>query len=300
MSMADNGRLIHDLIYNRQHNRILRLFFPHGDAPDALFLVNKLDARETMSMDFDFTVELLSDNADIPLKEMQGKLLNIELIRRDGAVRYFSGYVFSFRRCHSDGSITTYEARLGPWLRFLSLRKDNYLFHNKTLREQMESIFSDYSIYPRWEWRVIGDDARMTDACQFDETDFNYLSRRWEAAGWHYWYEHDAEGHKLIVGDDSTQAAPIDGDATVRFHGEGGSQEEDAIDRWSPVRQIVSSSVAVSAFNFKSPTPAQVVVPTLNAQGSVPDTESYEYTGAYGFRTAGDGDMLGRIRMEEM
>jgi type VI secretion system secreted protein VgrG len=300
MSMADNGRLIHDLIYNRQHNRILRLFFPHGDAPDALFLVNKLDARETMSMDFDFTVELLSDNADIPLKEMQGKLLNIELIRRDGAVRYFSGYVFSFRRCHSDGSITTYEARLGPWLRFLSLRKDNYLFHNKTLREQMESIFSDYSIYPRWEWRVIGDDARMTDACQFDETDFNYLSRRWEAAGWHYWYEHDAEGHKLIVGDDSTQAAPIDGDATVRFHGEGGSQEEDAIDRWSPVRQVVSSSVAVSAFNFKSPTPAHVVVPTLNAQGSVPDTESYEYTGAYGFRTAGDGDMLGRIRMEEI
>ena len=83
MSMTDNGRLIHDLIYDRQHNRILRLFFPHGDAPDALFLVNKLDARETMSMDFDFTVELLSDNADIPLKEMQGKLLNIELIRQD-------------------------------------------------------------------------------------------------------------------------------------------------------------------------------------------------------------------------
>lgn len=251
-------------------------------------------------MDFDFTVELLSDNADIPLKEMQGKLLNIELVRRDRTVRYFSGYVFSFRRGHSDGSITTYEARLGPWLKFLSLRKDNYLFHNKTLREQMESIFGDYSIYPRWEWQVAGDDSRMTDACQFDETDFNYLSRRWEAAGWHYWYEHDADGHTLVVGDDSTQAAPIDGDAKVRFHGEGGSQEEDAIDRWSPVRQIVSSSVALNTFNFKSPAPSSAAVPTLNAQGNVPDTESYEFAGAYGFRNAADGDMQGRIRMEEV
>jgi type VI secretion system secreted protein VgrG len=67
-----------------------------------------------MSKDIDFTVELLSDNADIPLKETQGKLLNIGLIRRDGAVRYFSCCLFSFRRRRSDGGITTYEARLGP------------------------------------------------------------------------------------------------------------------------------------------------------------------------------------------
>jgi type VI secretion system secreted protein VgrG len=300
MIITSNGRRLHDLILDRQHNRILRLFFPREDAPDALFLVNKLDATETMSKDFDFTVELLSDNADIPLKEMQSKLLNIELVRKDGTVRYFSGYVFSFRRCHSDGSITTYEARLGPWLKFLSLRKDNYLFHNKTLREQMESIFGDYSIYPRWEWRIRGEDARMTDACQFDETDFNYLSRRWEAAGWHYWYEHDADGHKLVIGDDSTRADTVDGGAMVRFHAEGGSQEEDAIDHWSPVRQIVPSSVALNAFDFKSPAPSQIALPTLNSQGNVPDAESYEYAGAYGFRNASNGNLQGRIRMEEI
>jgi type VI secretion system secreted protein VgrG len=298
--MTNSGRLLRDVIFDRQHNRILRLFFPRDDAPDALFLVNKIDATESMSRDFDFTVELLSDHADIPLKEMQGKLLNIEMVRRDGTVRYFSGYVFSFRCRHSDGSVTIYEARLGPWLKFLSLRQDNYLFHNKTLRQQMESIFSDYSTYPRWEWRVGGSDLRMTDACQFDETDFNYLSRRWEAAGWYYWYEHDAEGHKLIVCDDSTLAASVDGGTAVRFHGEGGSQEEDGIDHWSPIRQIVPSSVALNAFNFKSASPSNILVPTLNAQGSVPDAESYEYAGAYGFKNAGDGDMLGRIRMEEI
>ncbi|MFL6630706.1 MAG: contractile injection system protein, VgrG/Pvc8 family [Massilia sp.] len=189
--MAGSHRSIHDLVYSKQYNRILRLLFPNKDVPSAQFLVNKIDATERLSTDFEFIVELLSDDATIALKAMQGKLLNIELVRKDGSLRYFSGYVFSFRRVRSDGGLTFYEARLGPWLKFLSLRKDSYLFHNKTLREQTKSIFRDYGIYPQWDWRVTGDDPVMTDACQFNETDFNYLSRRWEAAGWYYWYEHE-------------------------------------------------------------------------------------------------------------
>ena len=293
-------RSIHDLMYGRQYHRILRLSFPNNDAPAPQLLVNKIDATEGLSKDFEYTVELLSDDPDIALKTVQGKLLSIELVRRDGSLRYFSGYVFSFRRRHSDGGITFYEARLGPWLKFFSLRKDNYLFHNKTLREQMESICEDYSTYPRWEWRVTGNDPVMTDACQFDETDFNYLSRRWEAMGWHYWYEHDANGHTLIISSDSTLAPVIDGSAEVRFHGEGGALEDDAIDRWSPVRQIMPSSLALSGFNFKSPIPSNVTLPTLNQQGNVPEIESYEYVGAYGFKNAKDGDAQSRIRMEEI
>lgn len=291
--------LIAELLQSRQHNRILRLSFPRKDGPASQLLVNQLDAVESVSRDFEFTVELLSDNPDLPLKEMQGKLLSIELVRGDGSLRYFSGYVFSFRRKKADGSVTFYEAKLGPWLKYLSYRKDNYLFHGKTLRDQSASIFDDYSVYPDWDWRVAGDDPVMTDACQFDETDFNYLSRRWEAAGWLYWYEHSAHGHQLVVSDDSTAAAAIDGGAAVRFQRHGGIIEEDAIDQWTPVRVLAPASVALSSFNFKDPRPVDVEVPTLARQGAVPAIESYEYAGAYGFTSLGDGDALARRRMEE-
>ncbi|WEF35499.1 type VI secretion system Vgr family protein [Pseudoduganella chitinolytica] len=293
-------RTILDLIHDRQFNRILRLSFPNDDAPAAQFLVDKLDANESLSRDFEFTVELLSDNACIPLKEMQGKLLSIELVRGDGSLRYFSGYVFSFQRRRSDGGMTFYEARLGPWLKFLGFRKDNYLFHGKTLRQQTESIFEDYGVHPRWDWRVTAEDPAMTDACQFDETDFNYLSRRWEAAGWYYWYEHEADGHRLVVASDSTYAPAVDGDVEVRFHGAGGAHDEDAFDRWSPERRFVPANVALSAFDFKDPSPRHASLPTLNQQGDVPELESYEYAGAYGLKGRGDGDAQSRVRMEEI
>lgn len=290
----------HELIQDRQNNRILRLSFPNNNAPDARFLVNQLDAKEWISRDFDITVELLSDKPDVPLKDMQGKLLSVELVRGDGTLRHFSGYVFSFRCKKSDGNITYYEARLGPWLKYLSLRKDNYLFHSKTLRDQTQDIFGDYSTYPNWDWRVGGDDPVMTDACQFDESDFNYLSRRWEEAGLLYWYEHASDGHQLVVADDSTAAAPIDGGGEIRFQRHGGIQEEDAIHQWTPVRQLAPASVALSSFDFKRPTDAQVAVPTLAQQGAVPSIESYEYIGAYGFSNFQDGDRMGRLRMAEL
>ena len=128
--MSNIVRLFMGLIADRQYNRILRLSFPHDDGPKAQLLPNKLDATEYLSRDFEYRVELLSDDPNIALKEMQGKLLNIELVRGNRTVRHFTGYVFSFRRIRSDGGITFYEAKLGPWLQFLGLRKNNYIFHN--------------------------------------------------------------------------------------------------------------------------------------------------------------------------
>jgi type VI secretion system secreted protein VgrG len=263
-------------------------------------LIDKLDAVESLSRDFEFTLDLLCDNATLALPDLLGKLLCVALVRKDGRLRYFTGYCFALRLLGTDGGLARYEAKLGPWLKYLSLRKNNVLFQGKTLREQAEQIFRAYAPHADWEWRIRSTDAPMTEACQFDETDFNYLSRRWEAAGWHYFYAHTATGHKLIVSDDSTQAVAFDDDPEIRLQHDGGAEEEDAIAAWSPVRQIMPAAVALASFDFKRPVPACVSVPTLNRQGAALATESYAYAGAYGFKSQQDGDRLGRLRMEAL
>jgi type VI secretion system secreted protein VgrG len=299
-SMSTAALNLQELIKGRQNNRILRLSFPHNDGPDAELVVNSLEASEALSRDFEFTVELLSDNPLIELKDLQGKLLCVELVRKNGGLRFFTGYVFSFRLVKADGKVAFYEAGLGPWFKYLSLRKDNFLFHNATLREQTDAIFRDYLAHPDWDARIYGEDPAMTDACQFDESDFNYLSRRWEAAGWHYSYVHSATGHKLVLSDDSTRADPIDGDVEIPFQRHAGAREEDGIGEWSPVRHLMPASVELSSFNFKSPRPVNANIPTINKQGKVLRVESYEYAGAYGFKNRADGERLARQRMVEL
>ncbi|MES2740837.1 MAG: type VI secretion system Vgr family protein [Pseudomonadota bacterium] len=279
----------------------MRLSFPHHDGPDDILLANRLEGDEALSRDFTFTVEVLADNARIPLKSMLGKMVCIALVRGDGSLRYCTGYVFEFALLKTDGGIAFYSMVLKPWLAYLRLRDDNYLFHNQTLRQQTNTVFQDYGAHPDWDCQLGGADPAMTMACQFGESDYNYLHRRWEAAGWHYRYEHTESGHKLVLSDDSTYALPIDGaSADIAFQRHAGSKVEEAIGDWSAVRRIVVGKVALSAFDFKRPRPITAEIPTLNRQGTAPLIESYEYRGAYGFGAGLDGDAQSRRRMEEI
>ena len=296
--MNQASRNFQDIFNDRQHKRLLRLSFPNSDGPAARLMVNKIEAFESLSKPFEFTVELISDEPNIALKDLQGKMMCVQMVRKDGSLRYFTGRVFSFGLKTVDGGVSYYEAKLGPWYQYLTMRKDNYLFHYTTLYQQTASIFGDYGSLADWDWRVGGADGVMTDCCQFDESDRNFLERRWVAAGVIYWFEHSESGHKLVLSDDSSSVAPIDGKPEIPFQLHGGILEEDGFAQWSPGRSIVGGSVALASFDFKSPSPSVTTLPTVNQQGDVPNIESYEYTGALGFK--GGGRSLAQLRMEEV
>jgi type VI secretion system secreted protein VgrG len=299
-NMQEGATALMAMAGNPQHKRLLRLSFPKKDGPTAPMLANRLDATEALSSDFHYTVEVLSSDASIALKDVQGKLVSIELVREDKTLRYFSGYVFEFRHVKTDGNQATYDMVLLPWLAYLRLRRDNYLFHGKTLAEQTDEIFGDYSVKDA-KLSINKGDATYTDAYQYDESDYNYLHRRWEERGWYYWYEHRKDGHTLMLCDDSTQAPPIDGDSPkIPYQREAGSIEDDAIGDWTPVRRLVSAKVSLASFDFKSPKPQQASTPTKNQQGDVLRQEVYEYTGGYGFKNSADGDAQATLRMQEI
>lgn len=288
------------LLLGAQHKRILTLDFPGNDGPGAKLLANQLSATERMSRDFEFVVEVLSDNSRLELKDLIGKRVTLALVREDGSLRYFSGHVFEFSLERVDGALAFYKMVLRPWLSFLRHRIDHYLFHGLNLEAQLEAIFNDY---PQRDWalRLEGEDTSMTFACQAGESDYNYIHRRLESRGWGYWYEHRADGHTLVITDDTTRTCgPIDGDPIMVWQAEGGSQDDDGIARFTPIRHVAATRYSARSFDFKNPHPLGAEIPTLNEQGDVPPMEVYEYAGAYGFQNVGEGEALVKLRMEEI
>ena len=293
--------MTHDLLGDRQNARLLRLSFPYGNGPQSQLLVNRLDAVEFMSRDFRFTVELLSDDAKIELEAMHGRLLCVSLVLADGTLRPFTGHVAEFRFVKTDGGWAHYQAVLVPWFEFLRLRRNNRLFHEKTLQEQVHDVLQNYPGVSKWEWKVAGEQRRFTMCTQWDETDHNYISRRLEAAGYPYWYEHTANGHTLMVYGDTTSVQPIGGTSpNVRFHSKGGPDHEDAVVHWAPVRRWASGQATVSGFDFKNPAPVHASLPTNNQQGEVPPLDVHNYEGHYGFKDTADAEALAQLRMKEI
>ena len=282
-----------------QHNRLMRLDFPFKDGPPAILLPNKLDAHEEVSRSFRFDVEVLSDDPRIPLKKLMGRMVTISLVQEDGSLRYFNGYITEFRFLRSDGGFAFYHMVLEPWLAFARLRKDSRSFHNKNVLSITEETLKRYA-QARWDMKLNGDDPQFTVANQYNETDYNHLHRRWEALGLHYWYEHEFDGHKLMISDDSAMAKPIDEEAYwISFRDEGGSCEDDGIHTWTAIRRLGSGKTTLASFDYKNPRAQHVEARSLNRQGDVSPYEIYEDTGAYGFRLHTDGMRLADRRMDE-
>ena len=271
------------------------------DGPPAVLLANRLEAHEEVSRGFRFKVEVLSDDARIPLKIMMARMVTISLVRADGSLRYFNGYVTAFRFVRTDGGFAFYDMLLEPWMAFTRLRKDNVSFHGKSVREITEATLKHFR-QADWHMHIFDEDPALTVANQHNETDFNHLHRRWEALGLHYWYEHRFDGHTLMLSDSNLLAEPIDAtrydDAEViAFHAESGANEDDGIHVWSPVRQLGSGSTTLASFDYKNPTAQRASAESGNAQGDFYPYEIYENTGEYGFRLRTDGEELAHRAM---
>ena len=281
-----------------QHNRLMRLDFPLKDGPRAILLPNKLVAHEEVSRSFRFDVEVLSDDARIPLKMLMGRMVTISLVREDGSLRYFNGYITEFRLLRSDGGFAFYRMVLEPWLAFARLRKDCVSFHNKNVREITEETLRHYR---QADWQLYAiDESKLTVVNQYNETDYNHLHRRWEALGLYYWYEHRFDGHQLMISDNSFLAAPIDEEMyVISFHDKGGSREDDGIHEWTAIRRLGSGKTTLATFDYKNPRVQRAEAASVNEQGDFFPYEVYEDTGSYGFRLHTDGEQLAARRMEE-
>jgi type VI secretion system secreted protein VgrG len=282
-----------------QHNRLMRLDFPNDDGPPAVLLPNQLVFHEALSRCFKGIAELLSPEPQIPLTRVLGRMVTISLVREDGSLRYFNGYVTEFRYLRSDGGFAFYQMVFEPWLAFARLRTNCVSFHHKNVREITEITLKDY---PQAKWYMLlnGDEPKITLANQYNETDYNHLHRRWEALGLYYWYEHAFDGHELVLSINSYLAKPIDEDAHwISFHDKRGSREDDGIHTWTAIRRLGSGRTTLASFDYKHPRAHRVEAWSSNRQGDFFAYERYEDTGAYGFATHAEGEQLAKQYMEE-
>lgn len=285
------------LIQNSQQNRLLKLYFPNDDGPVAGMLINQLEAEEQVSSDFTFTVTVFSDDAQIDPHAVQGKMVCVQLLREDKSERFFNGYCFEFARLAVDDGLAIYQMILKPWLALFRLRHNHHLFHRQNIHAQSVTLFNQTGL-ARHEFRLHEPDPERTFSCQYDETDYNYLHRRWEEIGWLYWYEHTMDGHRLILSDTSPAAAAIDGKPEVIYHHAGVSSKQDKVSLWQHFRKLVSGKVAFSQFDFKKPRPQHAKDQSEMAQGVIHQLEVHQYHGHYGYKDDAHGQRLMRHQIE--
>ena len=282
-------------------HRLLRFYSPLP--PEKTLMVDTLHAHAALSEPFHLRLQLLSTHAGIELKELMGRNVTVGIEQADGSEHYFNGYIHHFAFSHADGGFACYQAEVLPWMAFLTRRVNCRIFQDETVQQVIERVLrEDYPGIADYQFRLGGQYQPENYIVQYHESDAHFLSRLMERYGLFYYYEHRADGHTLVISDDSCNAAfcpPHQHHARVEFNGGHRTHHQGGISQLSAQRQLQSSRVALNTFDFKAPSaPQYVEQPTLAKQGDVPELEVFDGNPAFMYRNAGEGAQEAKQRLE--
>src|SRR5262249_49568278 len=257
--------------------------------------VHAIRGLEEVSRAFRYEVDFSIDELD--LDETRGALAQVHLVDALGTERFISGVVQAINVLAGSTERFRFRLVLVPRPYLLAYRHGFRIFQQMDVPEIVQKVFADAGIESKaFKWQLGGKYPKRSYCTQFDETEWNFVSRLLEEEGIYFTFEHSSDGHLMVFRDESSSAPAAQSELPFRYehllHGEAGRV-------WN-VRLEARASVSKVVVNDYD-----LVKPSLNlqAQEEVADSavlkrEWYEYPGNYSAPST--GKRLARTRLEEL
>ena len=268
MNFADLASLARDFVAQSldQHNRPLRLAFagPHGQLFKGALIPQRVDITEAVCEGMTAHITCLSSRADLPLKELMGLPMVVQIVTDRGELRRFCTIVTNVRRGQSDGSVTTLQFTGRDAFAVMEGRRSNRVFLNKSALEVVHIVLKGWrSRFPAlahaFDYTLLNIDEScypqraFTFQCHESDADFIRRLLRRNGIAWFFrpGKDSDTPAHELVLFDDAWRL-PENSAGPVRYHRRDGTEPRDTISLLAPTHQLVSAAVARSSYDHES------------------------------------------------
>lgn len=218
--------------------------------PDVLLLAG-MNAVERISDLFEFDLELLTRRRSSFFDQLLGS--NMTVRAGNGAnARFFNGFVASMTLTGRRNDYSLYQVTLRPWLWFLTRTRDCRIFQDRTVPQIVEEVLGVHTFtnvlsrlrgtYLPWEYCV-----------QYQESDFDFISRLLEHEGIYYYFTHANGSHQLVLGDGITAHDPAAA-ASLPYRPAPDARELNrSVTDWTATRSVEGGAVTLADFDDQVP-----------------------------------------------
>lgn len=266
-----------------QASRNLRVNSPLGQ--DQL-LPERVLIHEGVSSLFEIQVSVRAKLEVVQPEQLIGRLVDVSLEIQQGedgggVRRPFNGLVTEMNEGPPiNRGLRSYQLVLRPQMWLLTRRSDARIWMDKTAVEIAQTMFSEHGIPAPDVSGVVSAPPPQHYSVQWNETDFDFLTRRFEEDGLFYWFSHEEGSHRMHIGDSASSwsgpSAAAEGDGRVRLA--QGSSDRNHITEWMRRYAYVPGKRSGADWNFETP---QIVpgttVPSLVQMPGAMARELYEY-----------------------
>ncbi|MEM9873946.1 MAG: type VI secretion system tip protein TssI/VgrG [Myxococcota bacterium] len=253
-----------------------------GEGLPADLVVSRVLVDEALSRPYVARVDVLTEDPTFLVSDLMRQRLALTLEGAGRQGRIVDGIVRAAALTEVVGARVAFTVELQPSLAALSQRVGSRIFQDQTAVDIIKTMLTEAAVDARAEWRLQHEHAERPYTVQYRESELNFVSRLLEDEGIHYFFVHDADGHRLVFTD---VIDGFGGDETFRLSALGVSG---ALPVASVRRRRRLRRAAVHLRDYDPERPA--VAPESTATADAPLTFGrYAYPGGFV-----DGDVAAR------
>ena len=277
--------------------KLMEIVTPLG--PDVM-LLQKMHGTEELSRLSEYELDLLSSKIGINLADVLGKTVTVKLKLENDEVRPFSGYVTKISQAGMYGRFYSYRATVRPWLWFLTRTSNCRIFQEKKVPDILKEIFDQHSGIADVKFELTESYTQWTYCVQYQETDFDFVSRLMEDEGIYYYFRHSGERHTLVIADSYSAHSPVPGYEEIPFIApeKQARAEREHVSEWLLSQELQPGKYALTDYDFEKPRVDLQVKSAIKRDHALAEYEIYDYPGDYSER--GDGQQYVRNRIQEL
>ena len=262
--------------------QLVAISTPLGD--DKLSL-RKAKIQEALGEPFTIEVELVSDDENISLDDILGQNVTIRLETEDDS-RFFNGIVTEFFQKENIAKNACYGAVIRPWFWLLTLSENCRIFQEKSYPEIIKKVFEDLG-FSDFEDKLSSTYNKQDYVVQFNESDFNFVSRIMEQEGIYYFFAHTNGKHTLVMADDSSVMTNLGQVPFIELEDESRHKDVVGIKRWENYRKVRTGGVGLTNFDFTLPSKNLDAITTDPKTASLSSLQKFNFPGKYLERAKG-------------
>lgn len=228
-----------------QDKRIGRLSTDLGK--DKLLLLG-MAASERLSESYTITVDAFSVEAQ-PIHSLLGTAVGIKFESGTDlhTNRDFAGVLWEYSELGKDDRGHNYRLVLRPQTEFMTLNRRNRIFQNKSVVDIITAVLVGTP-----QPKLDGSYDPLEYCVQYQESDFDFVSRMMEYEGIYYFYEHEGTASKMTLVDQAN-AHPDMTPASVKVMPQAARRPDAPIWSVTERRGIGPTKVTVADYDFETP-----------------------------------------------
>ncbi|MDH5259598.1 MAG: type VI secretion system tip protein VgrG, partial [Gammaproteobacteria bacterium] len=211
--------------------------------------LTSIGGQETISALFQFELELVSGNLNLDANDYIGEQISFGVKERElSTEKVYSGFIQQLVAGPVLGSGNRYyKMTIVPNLWLLTQSSACRVYQEKSVKDIIADVLKQCAVKIDVKYSLTGVYAKREYCVQYQETDFNFISRLMEEEGIFYYFEYSSDMHTLVIGDSPQSYVVFENNKLSHFNEEAIAEQ---ICDWTEHTAFHTGQWEVESYDF--------------------------------------------------